>query len=472
MKEIIMTRIFPNSEYLQEGNIGHEIINLFADDDNRKYIYLMPGGDYAYEHKENEIDAILIVRGINANCVEVIAKATGLKPVFEPTKERKSATETEFRKMGELIANEGIENITPDSYISLIRKSGSNEGDQYEKRIGKKLLCFNNDNKKQIEYIKENNICYGGVLLNKLFSKNTTDKYGLSIYITFEADKVQMAKKPFYLYIGEEKNRITENDCKLSERERLAGSALTTYYLENTKDYKDITEKVIGQNDLWGNEISNYTPPKINEDDFTFFNVIKKVYDELSFSNMFAYYFDKYPKLLEYFLNNVKTTEGKRIANKDFEFKSKPEICREEKNIDILIKADSLIIIENKIKSAINGKKHDIHGELVGTQLSKYYDYVVETYSENPICLIFSPDYNKINTENIKENMGEKYSIIQYSEIHRVIDNFYKNNESTFDNDKYFTDFLKAVKYHSAKDDNRFEEISKRKLKELIEQVQ
>ena len=65
--------------------------------------------------------------------------------------------------------------------------------------------------------------------------------------------------------------------------------------------------------------------------------------------------------------------------------------------------------------------------------------------------------------------MGDKYRIIKYKEIHRVINDFYLQNEQAFTSDKYFIDFLKAIKYHSVDNDNRFEALSKRKLKSLIE---
>lgn len=44
MGEILINQIFAGS-YLQEGsNIGHEIINLFCDDQERNYLFIPPSG--------------------------------------------------------------------------------------------------------------------------------------------------------------------------------------------------------------------------------------------------------------------------------------------------------------------------------------------------------------------------------------------------------------------------------------------
>ena len=84
--EIIINRMF-SGEYLEnEGNIGHEIINLYKPDNGDKYyLYLLPYGDYSSDHgsTKTNIDAVLLVRGRTKDCVEVLAKATGIKRIFD-----------------------------------------------------------------------------------------------------------------------------------------------------------------------------------------------------------------------------------------------------------------------------------------------------------------------------------------------------------------------------------------------------
>ena len=44
--EIIINRMFSGGYLDDEDNIGHEIINIYKDDNGNKYIYLLAGGDY------------------------------------------------------------------------------------------------------------------------------------------------------------------------------------------------------------------------------------------------------------------------------------------------------------------------------------------------------------------------------------------------------------------------------------------
>ena len=457
-KEIIITRIFPKSEYLQNGNIGHEIINLFkADDNNPYYIYLMSGGDYSYDHENCEVDTVLLTRGINKNCVEILAKAERITKIFKPNEQWKGASIKEFQEMGRLIKEKGIENIQDDNTIP--------------KKIRIQIQQYHKQHQEQVKRIQEDDIRYGGILLHELFSQNAMDDYGLSLYVTFEAKTVVLAKEPVYLYIGE--NQITEKDLKLHDRKRLSGSALTTYYQENTQDYKNLKEKIINNSDLWKKEpVGCYTKFDTQEDPFTFLTLTGNQYDELSFSNMFAYYFNQYIGLLKSFLEKVKFDNNSEYQARcraiSDSLTTKPEIKREEKNIDLLIQTSPPIVIENKIKSKINGEKHDIYGNVIGTQLTKYYEYVKKNYEE-PLCFIFSPNYNPIDKSKILSSEKEKYHIVYYSELRDIFKEFYTNHPDLFENDPYFKDFLKALNYHSSPNDNRFEEISRRKMQTLIE---
>ncbi|MBD5423320.1 MAG: PD-(D/E)XK nuclease family protein [Mycoplasma sp.] len=125
---------------------------------------------------------------------------------------------------------------------------------------------------------------------------------------------------------------------------------------------------------------------------------------ELAISNMISYFLKRDPILLNNFINiflGIKTDGNEKF-----------EICREEKNIDLILKSNKrIIVIENKIDSNINGiKSHEY------SQLSKYVEYVNEKYS-NYIkhFFILKADYNIIDSSKYK--YGEKYIVKNYGEL-------------------------------------------------------
>ena len=74
-KEILLNIMY-NGDYLmsENKNIGHEIINLFQDDNGNNYIYVLPYGCMAKEHND-KIETILLVKRHNASLLEILAKA-------------------------------------------------------------------------------------------------------------------------------------------------------------------------------------------------------------------------------------------------------------------------------------------------------------------------------------------------------------------------------------------------------------
>lgn len=507
-----------SGNYLEnEDNIGHEIINLYKDDNGKNYIYLLSGGDYQKDRADNDIQGILLVRGISANCVEVIAKATGtIEKVFNPTdndiiKENgktkshwkngwSGATVKEMRAMGNaytyICAKHNDKNSIIDECKTqkiILKKKIKKEGmptkyEPYEKEVGNKILRFKDIHEKQIEYIEKNNIMYDDIPLDKLYANNNTE-YGLSIYITYKAETVKKVKKPFYLYINGDSKR-TENDVKLN-RNRLSGSAGATFYPKDDKndsDYKKLQE-ILDSSDLWGEDTKRYKDiEKVDADDFTFLSLIKKEYDELSFSNMFAYYFKKNENILKAILSkttqytdvqisqpclktkveihNSNTSQTEDIENNIASKDTVKRIAREEKNIDILIddvQSGTVIVIENKIKSELNGR-HSTDSIL--NQLDKYFDYTEKEYTsyKNKVYLLLVPDYSRITKESLKSEKQQKFDIIHYSDLCDIL-----NQNKT--EDKYFDDFVKAVHFHSTSVDNHFEDIMKRKMQKLINEA-
>lgn len=78
MGEILINQLFAGS-YLSEGEyIGHEIINLFQDDDGNNYLFITKNGIV----KNHDVESVVFVQNIKAReTMEVIMKAVGLTPV-------------------------------------------------------------------------------------------------------------------------------------------------------------------------------------------------------------------------------------------------------------------------------------------------------------------------------------------------------------------------------------------------------
>lgn len=139
-----------------------------------------------------------------------------------------------------------------------------------------------------------------------------------------------------------------------------------------------------------------------------------------------------------------------------------------EKNIDLLISdKNNAVVIENKIKSSINGinERHDIYSNQVQSQLKKYYQFVTtdaEYCKKTVSCFIFSPNYNRIDLS--KFSCGEKYTVVHYREIY----NFFVGNRNLFYDVPYFEDFINAMHKHTKDYDNELEEEMQRRFQSTI----
>ena len=233
------------------------------------------------------------------------------------------------------------------------------------------------------------------------------------------------------------------------------------YYTAGSAAY-DILNDIITKVELWEKENST---EKINPNQFekdendNFLKIIKKEYDEVIFSNLLSHYFLQNADVFIKFCREIL----------DIELNNNYIIEREtQDNIDLLIQDDkNVIVIENKIKSGINGIKHDVYSEEIQSQLCKYYEYAIELAKENNRkvkCFIFSPNYNYLDIS--KHKASGYYSIIKYSDIYK----FFINHVKDFD--RYFTDFIKALYKHTLDVNNElFEEMRRRFSKKILERI-
>ena len=76
METIILNRMYVGSYLDESENIGHEVINLFKDDNGSNYIYLNESGAIAKTYNDT-VKAVLLVKYVEMGVFEVIAKAEG-----------------------------------------------------------------------------------------------------------------------------------------------------------------------------------------------------------------------------------------------------------------------------------------------------------------------------------------------------------------------------------------------------------
>lgn len=400
-KEILINRMFTGG-YISTGrNLAHETINLFKDDNGRNFIYVQAYGAVGKSHCKKDrkgniitdtIETILLVKPSGKNTWEVVAKAEGLHPMtFFKTSWKKERAEI---------------------------------------------------NNYQRNYIDKESITYDNIPLYELFESNENDEN--AIYYTYEADRVVKAKNPIYITTS----NYCENDdaISLDNVKNFAKSSLKMYI---EKGQSKNLDKIISNENNWGEETKRFIEfkNKINIKEKTnFLKIIDKEDDELIFSNLFKYVFDENPNVTSKFFEkfcNIKLNQNKI------------EIKREYEDIDILVYDDNnVIVIENKIKSGINGLKNG------KTQLDKYYEIITsqkdknnednQHYGKTNFFLVFLPNHNNLNIKKY----SSKYKLIKYSDIY----DFFKEYHYEYNNDIYFSHFFSALEKHIKATDNSLEE--------------
>jgi hypothetical protein len=233
------------------------------------------------------------------------------------------------------------------------------------------------------------------------------------------------------------------------------------YYSETDVAAYNVLKDIINNEELWE---STNTTQKVDlsvadtDEHYNYLKLIRKEYDEVIFSNLFKHYFTVNEKVFVSFC--------KEVLN-GIELDDSYSIDREtEDNIDLLIQDDgNVIVIENKVKSGINGIKHDLYSDEIQSQLCKYYEYAQSIAADRKIsCFIFAPDYKYFDLSGYKS--GDYYKIVEYSKIYK----FFNEHKEDFNSDKYFSDFLNALYKHSLKVDNElYDEMYRRFIQRINE---
>lgn len=422
-KNVIVTnRMYAGDYIIRDNNIGHEIINLFKTDKGENYIYLQAKGTYSKKWLKYSFDTILLVRRVGKDVFEVLGKAK----------------------------------IKENLISNALSKTKAKTDEEFRKEL----------NQEQIKYIKEKDIKYGGVYLNEILKDNQND--GDAVFVTFKAESVIRPKQVLYITANKEYEDENKNVYYVSPHNKnFEKQALKMYFIDGESGYEDLNNLIL-KTELWMDENDTENVSDIlylGDKDITFLDIIKKNNDELIFSNLIAYYLSKYRPLLQRFM--------KEVLKIDFKLKTdiNIKIEREKDNIDIFITyEDNAIIIENKIKSGINGLRFDENTkEEISSQLGKYIEQAEKQYPIEKIkCFIFTPNYNRIDKD--KHSGGKEYTIVKYSELYEFFKKYTFGVDNYYFADQYYNDFVRALRRHSKEyDNNLYEEMKERFIKSIME---
>lgn len=379
---IIIERMYAG-KYLSE-NIGHEIINTFKTDNGENYVYISPWG--TINEKSQNTKAVIFVRLINQHCYEVIGYA------------------------GEL---------------SLIL---SREAMKKAKEAG------TTDDERQRDAIAKNNISYGGLPVNDIFSEQNN-----TVYVTFKANKYRNVNRKNKIYIVDDEKAALNDSYIYIPEFRFSRQSLKLYAYKDTRTRAyEALEKMINTEMYWESENTSkmIQESEVVNSNFGILDIIGKSDDELVYSNWMEHYLSNFPNVQKRLVNDVlhiATDENMLVK-------------REYHNIDLWLENSShIIVIENKIKSGINGvdnERHDLKAKGIQSQLSNYYFFAegeAKATDRETHYFIFLPDYSYKDEDLSVYLMHDKYTIVRYSEISTFFD-------SVSDNVPYIEEFRKALK--------------------------
>lgn len=396
-KIIILNKMYAGN-YIEDGNLGHEVINLFKCDNGNNYIYLLSDG-IIKDVYAGRVSCLLLVRQYKNNLLEILGKATGLTEIYSESKER-----------------------ADDDY--------------------------------QIKYIAENNISYGGVLLNEIFQGDDYQK----ICITYKADKVIKPKEPIYIQYAMGANSKLPILVDINR-----GQASHQFVYESNKEAYATLEGIIGDDSRWGEEVKTVeeskdemksVPPR------TIFDICRTTYSELAYSNALGYYLQKDREFADKFVSEVLKIEDKLLDG------YKVNLDRVHR-IDILITdAKKAIIIENKVKSEINGVYTDKQKTKKDNQLERYYEKVRDDNNlqkKTIYTYLLAPDYNDIDISNLKYPYKKRW----YSQLYAMMKSY-----SAYHSDPDFKILTDAIQRHISKYDNVLRDEMYRLFSERLSNVQ
>ena len=419
MKRNTMNKIYPETivvvrmyagDYLKD-NIGHEIINTFKTDCGESYIYVNPWGTVDKEHRNTKY--ILLVRLNNKeHCLEVLGYAGKLELLL--------------------------------SDQSLSAKS--------QKEIG--VIDYDY----QQSLIKENSITYGDIPINQLLSGQENN-----VFVTYKAGVYRFVNKQHKLYIVDDDNKADEQHIYIPNTHFSKQSLHMYFDNKNNSKAFDVMVKIIENPSYW--EPTNTTEAVCTDnkprDSVGILDVIGKADDELAYSNWIAYYLRNDKKLLEAFVKQILQIND---IISDF------QVRREYHDIDLWFEnKEHIVVMENKIKSGINGvdpQRHDITSESVQSQLTKYMEFAEgESKGRKKHYYIVLPDYSYQDEELTPYLCDKKYKVLRYS----ILATFFASQSCAL---PFYEDFKKAISKHAVEYRNDLYEVMKERFIERVKSCQ
>lgn len=311
----------------------------------------------------------------------------------------------------------------------------------------------------QKDYLKSHGIVYGKVPLDRIFDGNESN----STYVSFKAGEIKAPKAPIYLYNSKSKIKPDEKYGVKMEG-NFASQYLHQFYNQNKNDYA-VLRKILDDKSRWGDDPTKLVEVEFDKSKTNILTILGKDHDELAYSNLIAYLLSSDEELSSNFFTAVLKLEPR----------GKLSVRREVKNIDLLLSDDNnIVVIENKIKSAINGVKNTdqsiVNGEKdMESQLSKYYDYANSLGKQNNkrvSFFIFSPNYNHLDLEGLKN--AENYTPVSYKTLYTFFHNYHPTKKSYTN---YYDILCEALLPHCREVDNSNTEIMQERFATAIKEV-
>ena len=289
-------------------------------------------------------------------------------------------------------------------------------------------------------------VTYDGVSVDKIFAKNVYKGEEEEAFsnLSYRAGSFKIPKPNQPLFIS--MNRSENEDewhypIELNCGDKTQWGHQRTYV--SNSDHPEAyarLKKLMADDDIWEEQIGTKTVKTMgsSKTEPSFLEIIKKEDDELVFSNLLAYYLSRSPEGFKAF--------SKEVLGID-DFGSQPSIIRESKHhVDLWIENERhIVIIENKINSAING----IEAGCTKTQLSRYRAAAKDECRGRAVeCYLFAPKFNNVDKDKAK---AEKFEFVDYSKLYT----FFKNNRGLFTDDsfngvdKYYDEFLIGLHRHT-----------------------
>ena len=293
-------------------------------------------------------------------------------------------------------------------------------------------------------------------------SKNDSDN---GIYITYKADEIDVPEEDHYLLLKGNNKKEDNNNIKISWN-----IGHTRGYINKITDSADYNKIIKLINNMKWNKIKEkrINENTLNKNYYNYNNienlmdVINKPYDETIYSNMFFYFFNN-KKMFKGFAKDILNLN---LSNNIKLYKEKATYSDSRYGrIDLLAVDEEnkiCIVIENKLKSAINGRYYsdDAKTEKI-IHKSQLYKYVEWANSEKTYgnyvkkYFIFVPNYKikelveDINENNLmpKDNNGnDMFKIISYYDIFKYFNK--ESLKSDMKNNKYYEDFVISLSKH------------------------